>query len=236
MDFLRISAKNLGALAMPDFCPRCFWIRMKCRKGLPFQIFPGIFSSIDSYSKKVTNRCYQRSSSLPPWFSGFNGLLNPVLVPHHTDFFVMDPVTGIRLTGVPDEIFKRRDGSYFIADYKTAPFTDLQDDLLPLYDVQLNAYAFIGERCGFWPISGLGLVYYEPQTDLTMQAVESVLATDGFAMPFKAKLVEIHQDREVIPRLLGRVREICNLSEPPAAERACADCERSKEMVRLTSG
>jgi hypothetical protein len=29
---IQISAKNLGALAMPDFCPRCFWIGMKAEK------------------------------------------------------------------------------------------------------------------------------------------------------------------------------------------------------------
>ena len=43
---IQISAKNLGALALPAFCPRCFWIRMKCGGKLPYQIFPGIFSSI----------------------------------------------------------------------------------------------------------------------------------------------------------------------------------------------
>ena len=44
---IRISAKNLGAVAMPGFCPRCFWIQMHA-EGLPYQIFPGIFSSIDA--------------------------------------------------------------------------------------------------------------------------------------------------------------------------------------------
>jgi hypothetical protein len=44
---IRISGKDLGALALPDFCPRCFWIRRHAPQGLPFQVFPGIFSSID---------------------------------------------------------------------------------------------------------------------------------------------------------------------------------------------
>jgi hypothetical protein len=43
---ITISAKNLGAVAMPDFCPRCFWITMHA-EGIPYQIFPGIFSSIE---------------------------------------------------------------------------------------------------------------------------------------------------------------------------------------------
>jgi len=47
MTKLRISAKNLGELALSDFCPRCFWLKLHAKR-LPFQIFPGIFSSIDA--------------------------------------------------------------------------------------------------------------------------------------------------------------------------------------------
>jgi len=45
MSELCISAKNLGEVALPDFCPRCFWLKLHARQ-LPFQIFPGIFSAI----------------------------------------------------------------------------------------------------------------------------------------------------------------------------------------------
>ena len=39
----RISGKDLGQLALPSFCPRCFWIGRKAPMGLPYQMFPGIF-------------------------------------------------------------------------------------------------------------------------------------------------------------------------------------------------
>ena len=48
---IRISAKNLGSLALPDCCKKCFYIKLKLKNKLHWQIFPGIFSSIDSYSK-----------------------------------------------------------------------------------------------------------------------------------------------------------------------------------------
>ena len=54
-EILRISAKNLGELALPDFCPRCFWLKLKAHNRLPFQIFPGIFSSSDAYTKRVVH-------------------------------------------------------------------------------------------------------------------------------------------------------------------------------------
>ena len=57
---IRISAKHLGQLALADFCPRCFWIRLRCADKLPFQIFPGVFASIDSYTKKTTAMHHQK--------------------------------------------------------------------------------------------------------------------------------------------------------------------------------
>ena len=38
MEQVRISAKNLGAMALPDFCPRCFCLKPHARQ-LPFQNF-----------------------------------------------------------------------------------------------------------------------------------------------------------------------------------------------------
>ena len=66
---LVIAAKTLGAVAMPDLCPRCFWIQMHVDK-LPFQIFPGIFSSIDSYGKKLVHGWFDRHGGSPPWLAG----------------------------------------------------------------------------------------------------------------------------------------------------------------------
>jgi len=37
-DILRISAKNLGALAMPNCCRKCFWLKLKLAFKLPYQI------------------------------------------------------------------------------------------------------------------------------------------------------------------------------------------------------
>ncbi len=43
---IRILAKNLGEVALKQFCARCYWLKLKLENHLPFQIFPGIFSSI----------------------------------------------------------------------------------------------------------------------------------------------------------------------------------------------
>ncbi len=142
MKQIRISAKNLGYPTLSNFCPRCFWIKMHMRFKLPYQIFPGIFSSIDSYSKKITNYYYEKHGDLSEWFKDFN-ISEPIKAPSLKDFYIIDHHTNIKLTGIPDEMFLRTDESYFIADYKTARFTNHQDELIPMYEVQLNGYAYI---------------------------------------------------------------------------------------------
>lgn len=146
---LRISAKNLGHLAMPDACPRCFWVQTHFK--LPYQIFPGIFSSIDAYTKKVIHLHLAETGHLPTWMTGFGDIGRPIHVPHHSKFFVTDPKTGVTLTGVPDEMTES-DAGIWILDYKTAKFTGNQDKLLPIYRAQLNGYALIAET--LYPISG----------------------------------------------------------------------------------
>jgi hypothetical protein len=226
MTQVRISAKDLGVLALPSFCPRCFWIRMHCQNKLPFQIFPGIFSSIDSYTKKVTNVHFDRYSKLPSWLEESVNLGRPVKVPHYSKFCVLDEETDVLLRGTPDEILQRDDRSHIIVDYKTAKFTKNQDSLLPLYQVQLNAYAYIGERCGFDPVSGLALVYMEPQTDLTQDQLDHLVKQEGFLMAFDGHVLEIGLEADkIIPPLLKEVRRFHDLASPPPGSEGCRDCQ-----------
>lgn len=102
MRLTQISAKNLGVLAMPDYCPRCFWLKLNCK--LPYQIFPGIFSSIDSFSKKITWGYYEKYSTLPNWFKPFGDFARPVKAPGRSVFFVNDERTNVKLTGIVDDI------------------------------------------------------------------------------------------------------------------------------------
>ena len=234
MNTTTISCKDLGALALKEFCPRCFWIKRRCENKLPFQIFPGIFSAIDKYSKKVTNVHYEKKSIIPEWLSSFGDFLKPIAVPHYSKFFIMDLGTNIQLRGAPDEIIQKKDGSYFIIDYKTAKYTDVQDELLPMYEVQLNAYAYIGNRCNFNPVSGIGLVYYEPQTDLTPDNLDAKLLEEGFYMEFTGKLHKVILDPDrIIPPLLKQVREIVDSSTMPPVSESCKNCALLGKLVQV---
>lgn len=229
-ELIQISAKTLGELAMSDFCPRCFWIKLNCK--LPFQIFPGIFSSIDSYSKKITWNYYEKFGKLPDWFNEFGDFEKPIKAPGRKTFFYFDEAANVKLTGIVDEIVQKKDGSYFIIDYKTAKFTGRQDELLSVYEVQLNAYALIAENCNLSPVSGVGLAYYEPQTDITEATIEKALLDNGFNMPFSPHLLPVELDpKGIILPLLKEVRKLADMKKPPNGIDGCKDCEKLNNIL-----
>src|SRR5512147_1225807 len=102
--YIRISAKNLGALALPSFCPRCFWIQMHAEGGLPYQIFLGIFSSIDFYGNKLAHGWFARHGSAPPWLASLGNIKGYRPPPHYSKFQVLDPEASVLLTGTPDGV------------------------------------------------------------------------------------------------------------------------------------
>jgi hypothetical protein len=227
---LQISAKDLGALAMKGFCPRCFWISR--RSKLPWQIFPGIFSSIDSYSKKVVHGQFDRSG-MPGWLAPLGELKGYKDPPSAQKFRVPVEDHGLLLTGAPDAIFERADGTLVIADYKTSRVTPNQDRLFPMYRVQLNAYAYIARKLGWNAVSALALIYTEPVTTDEAAVEDAARREDGFALGFAAKIVPVELEEAMLAPLFARAAEIHTLKAPPAAREGCEDCTKLETIQKL---
>lgn len=227
-----ISAKTLGQLALPDYCPRCFWLAMNAGR-LPFQIFPGIFSAIDSYSKNVVHGWFNRYGKPPSWLAPLGDIRTYKDPPHYSKFVVLDQENDVLLRGTPDGIFIMQDGSYTIIDYKTARFTAFQDDLFPMYEAQLNAYAYIGERLNMKPVSKLALVYTEPVTGNDATADDSNLTPEGFRMGFKVRILEVEIKPDLVTRLLKAAADLLQLASPPAGVEGCKDCAAIASLLRL---
>lgn len=236
MERVRISGKDLGALALPSFCPRCFWVSRKAPAGLPYQIFPGIFSSIDSYTKKIVHGWFDRKGESPAWLSELGAIQSYINPPHFSKFQTIDESTNILLTGAPDAIFVRGDGSHLIGDYKTARFTKNQDALLPVYEVQLNSYALIAEAVGIAPVSAIALIYAEPRTEQADADREASHDDVGFSMGFAAKIKPLDLNPGMIRPLLVRTREILDMSTPPPARLGCKDCAKLNGLIGVIEG
>ncbi len=239
MGALGISARTLGELAQDDFCPRCFWLSLHAKGNLPFQMpMPGIFGSIAAYTPNLIRSYFDEQKKLPKWYPK----IGPVKAYvdgrelHWSKFTVEDKKTGIELRGSPDDVFRLADGSYHIVDYKTAKLTTKQDELAPLYEVQLNAYAYICEmeRKEFSPISGLSLIYMEPQTGLRANTDPEVVLGNGFALHFSAtqKTVPLKPEK-LIPGLLRQARAIYDQQPAPRGRAGCEDCDNFARVLNL---
>jgi hypothetical protein len=235
VETLTIPSRTLGQLLMPNFCARCFWIGLGCEGKLPFQIpFPGIFSTIDAYGKNIIHDYFDRNQKLPPWYPDIGEVTSYLTSTklHWSKFYYEDPETRIALRGTPDDIFRVPGGTHHIVDYKTAKMTKKQDELLPLYLVQLNVYAYIGNMRGEFPTTALSLIYVEPLTDIPSTEFDLVMSDSGFALNFMAtrKKVELKAET-LIPELLRKARGIYERSKPPAGREGCRDCELLDRLV-----
>ena len=231
---MRISAKNLGILALPDCCPRCFWMRAKLSWKSPWAIMPGIFSSIDAYSKKAILAYFETKGHFPPWIAGRWADARPLKSPHHATFRLTDPDSGIVLTGIPDLVLGLPDDKLAILDLKTARFSDHQDSLLPMYQTQLNGYALIAEGLGMGTVAALGLVYGEPPANDDNTGLDALVDDQGFSMPFKATAMPIELNRAMIQPLLRQAKTLLEMKNPPGGQEGCKECQLIGEMVRIS--
>jgi hypothetical protein len=232
---VRISAKDLGWLAVDDFCPRCFWIERHA-KGPPYQMgFPGIFSSIDAYTKNIVERYFQKNGKLPSWLKEM-GEVKRIVAVKPSDFKVISG-DDLTLTGIPDLIFQRFDNSYAIVDYKTAKYTANQDTFMPVYQIQLNGYAYIAEGIGYKPVNDLYLVYFAPPyKEAYEQITDGHTKPDGFEMPFKPTVHRIKKDTNEVERLLKAAEQVYLNKKAPKGLDQCKDCERLTGLIDLVEG
>ena len=135
---ITISATELGNYATRYSCLRCAWVRMHI-KDLPYQAFPAIFSSIDSFTKNVIATYFDKYSSLPDWLGEIGNVTENIKPPNWRKFHRTDETTGITVRGEADAIFRLADGSYVIADYKTSRYNPDRKSNLLSYQMQLNA-------------------------------------------------------------------------------------------------
>ncbi len=233
MAALTISAKNLGDFAVPGACPRCQWVKLRV-KPLPYQTFPGIFSSIDVYNKRVVHQYHDREGRMPRWLDSLGHVKGYVEPPSYRKFSFHNDDLNVTIRGAADGIFEMADGSYTIVDYKTSRYTPGQERLMPIYQAQLNAYAYLGNRLGFHPVSQIALVYMEPCTGEVAAANPQMVNGLGFTMELQATIVPVDLDPEgTIPALMARAKEVFDMAGPPEPNKRCRECPAVFNLAAL---
>jgi hypothetical protein len=144
-------------MAMPTFCPLCYWYRLHCGTP-PFSSFPCIFNDIDLYTKRLVRTHIDKHAHPSKWMGALSvadGHADPGTLQWH------DKKNDIILRGILDELLHAEDRSrWFLVDYKTARYTAGQDRLLPLYKVRLLAYAFLLVKAGYQNHEISALIYF----------------------------------------------------------------------------
>ena len=140
----------------------------------------------------------------------------------------------VLLTGNPDAIYQRPNGDIVIVDYKTARYTAGQDALLPIYEIQLNGYAYIAEKLGIAPIESLYLIYFEPPEGERHESLSKKhTTTEGFEMPFRASVHKIKKDTGLLESLMDEAYRIYSLEKPPVGADNCKDCENVLGLYQI---
>ena len=205
-------------------------------RPLPWQGFPGIFSSIDRYTKQVILDYLEREGALPDWLDAIGEVTGYIDPPHWSKFQSTDEQTGTTLRGEADAIFQLADGSCAIIDYKTSRYNPDNRSQHRVYRAQLNAYAWIGQRLDFPPVTRLALVYMEPATDNETIIATGPVDPGGFSLGFRPRLVEVDLDPDrLIPPLIRRAARIHATPEPPEPRDGCRDCAALAGLLRVLS-
>ena len=224
-----ISAKNLGSFAMGS-CQKCLWMKARLKFNSPWSIFPGIFSTIDVYSKGISTIQMRQGATRPPWMSKCGSVKEQLPCPHWSKFSFKDEVSGVTLRGSPDEMFRLEDGTIAIIDYKTSKFTDYQDSLLPMYQTQLGAYKWLAKQTGLGETSVTALVYFEPDP---AGALPERIVESGFQMQFNAHFAPLQTDVNQVLALLKKAKDLVESPKPPASKAKCKDCEMIEKIVTI---
>jgi len=242
---IRLSPSEVGKILLDDFCPRCFWFTKKFPLGdkNPFSSpMPGIVSIADYYVKSVVKWHFQKFTTLPPWILNQLKTFYP-----HFDFQSAKQVKPGRwkinlfdnscvLTGQADEVLELPDGFWFIIDYKTASITETQKKLKPLYEAQLNAYAYLARKNFEKPIAGLALIYLDPEYKNLEDEVISYRTRDQFLFGFKPTLIPVKlMDPEWIEDLCRSLFEILSSDTPPEGIANCQGCNLLLEWLNKIS-
>lgn len=231
---MEISATMLGRIALSELCERCFWLAYHTKDKLPFQRpMPGIFSSIDSYTKRAIDAQFQPPNALPKYLESLGNLVRSIPPPHFTKFVYSDPQLGVTLRGVPDVMFIRNDGTLVIGDYKTARYTESQKSMFPAYEVQLNTYALIAQGIGYPQVSALALLYFEPETEDHHASDPNNHHPNGFRIGFQCSVVPVALKPQLVYTVVARAKAIILQPNPPPARQDCEDCKRFEEVLRL---
>lgn len=244
----KITVTNLAQLKSDRFCPRCFWLKSRFDFKYPWNIFPKIFNKFDLYEKSFTESHFKKHGILPPWLSKYD--ISEIITPPGFGKFCAMHSSGVKISGVTDHIFKKKNGKLAIIDYKTA--SPLDDNFFDVYVAQLSIYKWLATEFGYGEVEDLALVYYDPITrdrafedmayyvevindeavspPLDIEDLGSGRVMGGLRVDFRPHVMEIDPSKLDLDEMVARAKGI--IESDNMSDGGCGECDRILGVIK----
>jgi len=191
---------------------------------------PGILFNMDRFEKILVEAHFNSNKSAPKWLLSL-GCKEPVAFP--TKMTEDLPKLGLTLVGMPDAVFKKKDGSLVLVDYKTAKYKGADDPFMPIYETQLWGYARLLEHAGVGTVSTAALVYFANTLSDYAENPLDLLTSEGLRVPFAVQIHEVKLNLPALNPLLKTFRDYADRSAPPESVAGCKVCKRLNYLFDL---
>ena len=212
-------------------CHRCFYLSKKL--GIQTNNFPPpVFNQLDLIQKKffINKDTSYISSKLPK-----GKFLQDSELPKKISSSVLkdNKSRDFKLVGIPDLVIDFETEGFGIIDFKT---TKISDQKAEFYKFQLEAYATIFENPGeinsvktplLTPITKLAILQFDPDKIETKNQKDCNITFNTHYVELKDRIYE-----ELIARITLAI-DILQMSEPPAINENCNDCNFFKRQYQI---
>lgn len=225
--YYRVSPRHLGQMRRSDFCETAFRFGIALGFRYPFEFpMPGLMFNMDNFEKRFVDTYFDDKGCLPKWLK-YLGCTEPVEFPAK----LTEDIPGLELTlvGMPDAVFRKKNGDLVVVDYKTAKSKGDDDPFMPVYEAQLWGYARLIESNEIGKVSGAALVYFENCLADYKDSPLDLREDDGMKVPFTVTPHPVHIDLKALDALLKKFRKYADMT----GSLTYCECKTCKGLQRL---
>ena len=239
-DCISITPRNLGFLLLDRACVCDFWYLSRMRFRPPFSDFgAAMFGDLQAIEEAVMTHHLQDAGCLPKEYSPFCDVKSRIDINKHWSKYGYMHKSGVWLYGSPDDIFRRKDESVVLWDYKTAhPKGEGKSDRFQLqYEMQLIGYSNIGEvGLGLGKVSGAALGYWDIRFDEVVANPGKFMRDGRIHPPIAPTVVAVEVDYSRLDSVLKQAKKIWASSVPPQGEKNCKNCKKLQALFAIQAG
>jgi hypothetical protein len=190
---------------------------------------PGIMFNMDNFEKRLVDAHFEEKGSLPKWLKAL-GCTEPVEFPAKLTEDIDD--LDLTLVGMPDAVFRKKNGDLMVIDYKTAKCKGADDPFMPVYEAQLWGYARLLESNCIGDVPSAALVYFQNDLANYKDSPLDLLSSDGMTVPFTVKLHPVDIDMKELDGLLKKFRKFADMTGP-LVDCDCKTCQRLQRLFEI---